>query len=38
VSHLPTVAASTIIAQVVGCAQGQMSQWACGKLFGEVSF
>jgi hypothetical protein len=33
-SHLPTVTASTIIAQVVGCAQGQMSQWACGKLCG----
>jgi hypothetical protein len=27
-----------MIAQVVGGAQGQMSQWACGKLWGEVSF
>src|ERR1700683_2405097 len=25
-------AASTMIAQVMGCAQGQMSQWACGKV------
>jgi hypothetical protein len=29
---LPTVTASTMIAQVMGCAQGQMSQWACGNL------
>jgi hypothetical protein len=28
---LPTIATSIMVAQVVGCAQGQMSQWACGK-------
>jgi hypothetical protein len=30
---VPTVTASTMIAQVMGCAQVQMSQWACGNLF-----
>jgi hypothetical protein len=29
----PIVSASTMIAQVMGCAQGQMSQWGCGKLW-----
>src|ERR1022692_990405 len=28
------VTASTMIAQVVGCAQGQMSQWGCGRFLG----
>jgi hypothetical protein len=27
---VPTVTASTMIAQLMGWAQGQMSQWACG--------
>ena len=28
---LPTIATSIMVAQVMGCAQGQMSQRACGK-------
>jgi hypothetical protein len=30
---LPTIAASTMIAQVMGCGQGQMSQWGCGNYW-----
>jgi hypothetical protein len=33
-SHLPTLTASTIITQVVGCAQGQMSQGWAMEIFG----
>ncbi len=29
---MPTVTASAMIAQIVACGQGQMSQWGCGNL------
>ncbi len=33
---VPTVTASTMVARVMGCGQGQMSQWTCGNSWDSV--